>query len=169
MHFLEWISTNISLKFVPMGPINHIPALVQIMAWRRPGDKPLSEPMTISLPTHICVTRPQWFNALWPGDYRYSANVTLHATSDGLVFLQVKHKYYSTAPSTTFMYSGWRHQMKTFSVLLALFEGNPPVNGEFPSQRPVTRSFDVFFGLCLNKRLSKQSICRWFETPSRSL
>ena len=42
--------------------INNIPALVQIMAWRRPGDKPLSEPMMVSLATHICVTRPQWFN-----------------------------------------------------------------------------------------------------------
>ena len=55
---------EISLKFVPKGPINNIPALVQIMAWvtawRRPGDKPLSEPMMVCLPTHICVTRPQW-------------------------------------------------------------------------------------------------------------
>ena len=55
-----WILLEISLKFVPKGPINNIPALVQIMAWRRPGDKPLSEPMIVSLPTHICVTRPQW-------------------------------------------------------------------------------------------------------------
>ena len=53
------ISIKISLKFVPNGPINNIPALVQIMAWRRPGDKPLSEPMMVSLLTHICVTRPQ--------------------------------------------------------------------------------------------------------------
>ena len=53
------IAIEISLKFVPKGPINNIPALVQIMAWRRPGDKPLSEPMMVSLPTHICVTRPQ--------------------------------------------------------------------------------------------------------------
>ena len=55
-----WIPITIWLEFVPKGPINNIPALVQIMAWRRPGDKPLSEPMMISLPTHICVTRPQW-------------------------------------------------------------------------------------------------------------
>ena len=55
-----WIPTKISLKFVPKGPINNITALVQIMAWRRPGDKPLSEPMLIFVPTHICVTRPQW-------------------------------------------------------------------------------------------------------------
>ena len=53
------ISTNISLKFVPKGLINNIPALVQIMASRRPGDKPLSEPMMVNLLTHICVTRPQ--------------------------------------------------------------------------------------------------------------
>ena len=54
-----WIPIEISLKLVPKGPINNIPALVQIMAWRRPGDKPLSEPMMVGLPTHICVTRPQ--------------------------------------------------------------------------------------------------------------
>ena len=53
------ISIKISLKFVPKGPINNIPALVQIMAWRRSGDKPLSEPMMVSLLTHICVARPQ--------------------------------------------------------------------------------------------------------------
>ena len=52
------ISIKISLKFVPEGPINNNSALVQIMAWRRPGDKPLSEPMVASLLTHICVTRP---------------------------------------------------------------------------------------------------------------
>ena len=48
------------LKFVPQGPISNIPGLVQIMAWRLPGDKPLSGPMMVRLPTHICVTRPQW-------------------------------------------------------------------------------------------------------------
>ena len=57
-----WISINISLQFVPRVPINNIPTLVQVMAWRRPGDKPLSEPMMVRLPTHICVTRPQWVN-----------------------------------------------------------------------------------------------------------
>ena len=50
-----WISIKkyISLKCVPMGPINNIPTLVQVMAWRRPGDKPLSKPMMVRLPTHI--------------------------------------------------------------------------------------------------------------------
>ena len=57
-----WITIKKSLKFVPKGPINNIQAFVQIMAWRRPGDKPLSEPMLVSLPTHICVTQPQWIN-----------------------------------------------------------------------------------------------------------
>ena len=59
--------------------------------------------------------------------------------------------------------------METFSSLLALCAGNSPVTGEFPAQRPVTRSFDVFFDLSLNKRLSKQPCDWWFETPSRPL
>ena len=63
----------------------------------------------------------------------------------------------------------WRHQMETFSALLALFAGNSPVTVEFSAQRPVTRRFDVFFGLCPNKRLSKQSWGWWFETLSRPL
>ena len=56
------IPINISLKFVPKGQIKNIPSLVQIMAWRRPGDKPLFEPMLVNLVTHICITRPQWVN-----------------------------------------------------------------------------------------------------------
>ena len=63
----------------------------------------------------------------------------------------------------------WRHQMETFSALLTLGAGNSPVTGEFPAQRPVTRSFDVLFDLRLNKRLSKQPWGWWFETTSCSL
>ena len=63
----------------------------------------------------------------------------------------------------------WRHRMETFSASLALCVGNSPVTSEFPTQRPRTRSFDVVFDLCLNKRLSKQWRGWWFETPSRSL
>ena len=66
-------------------------------------------------------------------------------------------------------FTWWRHQMETFSALLALCVGNSPVPGEFPTHRPVTRSFDVFFDLCLNKQLSKQWWGWWFETPSRPL
>ena len=55
-----WIPIKISLKFVPQGPINNIPALVQIMAWRRPSNKSLFGTMMVRLPTHICVTWPQW-------------------------------------------------------------------------------------------------------------
>ena len=65
--------------------------------------------------------------------------------------------------------SRWRHQMETFSALLTLCVGNSLATGEFPSQRPVTRDFDVLFDLRLNKRLSKQSRGWWFGTPSRSL
>ena len=58
-----WIPINISMKFVPEGQIYNIPALLQMMAWRRSGDKLLSEPVMVTVPTHIYVTRPQWINA----------------------------------------------------------------------------------------------------------
>ena len=60
--------------------------------------------------------------------------------------------------------SWWRHQKETFSALRPFSVGNSQVTGEFPSQRPVTRSFDIFFALRLNKRLSKQWWGWWFET-----
>ena len=63
----------------------------------------------------------------------------------------------------------WRHQMETFSASLAFCGRNSPITGELPSQRPVTRNFDVFFDVCLNKRLNKHLRRRWFETPSRAI
>ena len=69
------ISIEISLKFVLKESINNIPALVQIMAWCRPGDKPLSEPIMVSLLTHICITRPQW---VMEWNYEKNANDLLH-------------------------------------------------------------------------------------------
>ena len=74
------ISIKNSLKFVPKGPFNNNSALVQIMAWRRPGDKPLSEPMMVRSTTHICVTRPQWVKvstwSIFPSKY---ATLTLRS------------------------------------------------------------------------------------------
>ena len=61
---IVWIPIKIPLKFVPKCPISNIQALVQIMAWSSPVDKPLSEAMMIKLMTHICVTRPQWIKIL---------------------------------------------------------------------------------------------------------
>ena len=62
------ISIEIPLKFVPKNPIDNKPALVQIMAWCWPGNKPLFWPMMARLPMHICTTLPEWVNLLWPGD-----------------------------------------------------------------------------------------------------
>ena len=75
------ISIDISLKFVPKGLINNISALVQIMAWSRPGDKPLSEPMMVNLLTHICVTPPQWFKRMTSLFLRHSA---FHGTYESI-------------------------------------------------------------------------------------
>ena len=79
-----WISIKISLKFVPNGPItwiNNTPALVQIMACRRSGDKPLSEPMMVSLPTHICVTWPQWVKAAASFLHKGGSKIQNHESS----------------------------------------------------------------------------------------
>ena len=92
-----WISLKISLKFVPKIWINNIPALVQIMVWRRQGDKPLSESMMVSLLTQICGTRPQWVKVkAWgqtkpkqrnPKAWVYFMGSTLHGSH------HIKHCY----------------------------------------------------------------------------
>ena len=102
----DWISLKISLKFVPKGPINNIPALVQTMAWRRPGDKPLSEPMMVSLPTHICVTRSQWVNLLWSSDaiwwHRSVANCLFLTEKNPLPeSIRIYHQWVSLASALT--------------------------------------------------------------------
>ena len=71
-----WILIKISFKFVPKGPVRNIPPLVQIMAWRRPGDKPLSEPMMV-LFTDTYITQPQWFVSCVSSDRSPLANITL--------------------------------------------------------------------------------------------
>ena len=86
MYFLEnaRISIKISLRFGPNGSINNIPALVQIMAWCRPGDTPLSEPLVVRFTTHICVTRPQWvvgLSVLWDQVWQKPATSVCEAHS----------------------------------------------------------------------------------------
>ena len=72
-----WISVKIALKFVPKGPINMIPAMFRIMAWHCLGDKPLSEAMLVSLPMHICITRPQWVKVPNAHDIYINSSVAL--------------------------------------------------------------------------------------------
>ena len=75
------ISIKISLKLVPNGLINNIPALGLIMAWRRPGDKPLLEPMMVRSLTHICVIRPQWVILCVPSGFIYISTHILQVVS----------------------------------------------------------------------------------------
>ena len=76
---------------------------------------------------------------------KYATVILGHSSPGVYDNLYTQKKYYAL----------WRHQMETFSALLAICAGNSPVSGEFPAQRPVTLSFDVFFDLRLSKRLSK--------------
>ena len=86
-----------------------------------------------------------------------------------MLIIRAGQNFHALISCTVHCIPWWRHQMETFSALLAFCAGNSPVTSEFPSQKPVTRSFDVFFNLRLNKQLSKQWRRRWFETPSHSL
>ena len=83
--------------------------------------------------------------------------------------MDILPNFYRNSEDLSHFYAWWRHQMETFSALLAICAGNSPGPGEFPAQRPVMRSFDVFFDLRLNQQLSKQSWGWWFEASSRSL
>ena len=80
---------------------------------------------------------------------------------------QQPYKLQMSVAASHMPHTWWRHQMETFSALLAICAENSPPPGEFPAQRPLTRSFDVYFDLRLNKRLSKQSWGWWFETLPR--
>ena len=97
-----------------------------------------------------------------------SSIFTLKEMNVFFVFYMIS-RYWNDADNKGQPRSWWRYQMETFSALLVICAGNSPVTGEFPTQRPVTRSYDVYFDLHLNKRLSKQSWGWWVETQSRSL
>ena len=134
------IFIKISLKFFPRGPINNNPALVQIMAWRRPGDKPLSEPMMVSLLTHICVTRPQ--SVKWCLNQQIEGQ--LYVLSVSAIYslpLQWRHNgrddVSNHQPHDRLLNRLFRCRSKKTAKLYVngLCVGNSPVTGEFPAQR----------------------------------
>ena len=100
--------------------------------------------------THVCN-----INLIWPFGKRFR-HVDTHPGISTACYHQFFHD----------MHESWRrHQMETFSALLAIYAEKSPVPGEFHTQRPVTRSFDVYLDLRPNIRLNKQSWGWWFETP----
>ena len=99
----------------------------------------------------------------------FPTNLQHWETQNGRITMEKTEQQNVGQISPKYTSSWWRYQMETFSALLALCARNSPATGEFTAQRPVTRSFDVFYELCLNKRLSKQSGYWWFETPSDPL
>ena len=129
-----------------------------------------------TLLTNLCVyTRPGTWRQAW-----YQHAIIMVEINDWLSMMPNGHVLLATllgptahavrfSPTEFGQAALWRHQMETFSALLAICAGNSPVSGEFPAQRPVTRSFDVFFDVRLIKRLSKHSRGWWFETLSHPL
>ena len=97
-----WTSLKISLKFVPKCQINNIPALIQIMAWHRPGNKPLCEPMMVWLLTHICITPPQWVKSRGPSQYKDATSYQCRNS----------HHRYKTVLRPSDLYDGNLHTLK---------------------------------------------------------
>ena len=109
--FLEenvWILIKISLKFVPKGPISKMSALVQIMAWRHPGDKPLSEQMMVSLLMHICITRPQWVNwtNVWLMVINILTNMSIHYLLKCFQYVNV-YEHHIFSNDSNFFQGSW--------------------------------------------------------------
>ena len=179
------ILIQISLKYIAMDPINSKSALVKMMAWRRIGTKPIFEQMMTFLNDayaspafNVNIWKPSFKIAnilqkvkciflnfysdlkLYFGLVSKGANE--NTPSMVLVFVKPLSKPVMTHMTENrewlwcqLRHPWWRHQMETFSALLAFCVGNSPVTGECPSQRPVTQSFDVFSDLLLGKWLSK--------------
>ena len=103
-----------------------------------------------------------YLNRCWPSSMTTYGVVRLN---ESCFQMRVLHPYLVITCACAW----WRHRMETFSVLQALCAGNSLVTGEFPPQRLVARSVDVFCDLRMNKQMSKQSWGWWFETPSCSL
>ena len=122
--------------------------------------------------SHLVASTPQHVQ-LWMASFHIFLNVVLasagYSQMGALLDLSCYRYAAATRVTDTLMtdnrISWWCHEIETYSALLALCAGISTVIGELPSQRPVTRSFVVFFHLCLNKRLSKQSWGWWVETP----
>ena len=151
-----WISINVSVKFVLKGEISNIPALVQIMAWHQPGDKPLSEPMMTRLLTHIRAPPPQWVNNM-RDDF-----------SDAIQILFKFH--YSCSPSGRVSF---RVNLVCLCVRISISQEwhyifispkrQPPVTNGSPSQTPRrTRLWGLI--VILKKLLNKQSNFMWSKT-----
>ena len=142
-----WISINISLKFVLRGPINHIPTSVQVMAWRRPGDKPLSEPMMVRLPTHICVTRPQWVKL-----YTY---VELFSTNS------VLYKYKAHPVFNSFTVCVSQNVLNLFQNVIYIRQPTKSY------QHPTNIFISIYFEFTLPTKSKEQTIYRILSRVSR--
>ena len=140
------ISIKFSLKFVPKDPMNNIPALVQIMAWRRPGDKPLSGPVMVSLLTHICVTRPQWVK----GDLNRFSFTRICAHLISLIL------YYILYCSNMYEWWAWFYTTKDqkANVAYVIISGPSPIQSEKMQRNrcKINNIWVTFWHLFLNKR-----------------
>ena len=168
------ISSEVPIRETSLVRTNDKPTLVQVMAWCRQATSHYLSQCWPRFVSPYGVTRPQWVThneiRLLAHLKPFLPNTSTHLsifcnTLSVIMIMSMGVLIIRNMSSVTW----WRHQMESFPALLALCAGDSPVTGEFPSQMLLRRSFGIFFHLRPNKRLSKQSRRRWFETPSWSL
>ena len=162
------IAIKVSLKFIPRGPNNNIAALVQVMDWRRPGDKPLSEPMMVSLPTPICVTRPQWVKYLNPNSMTHNLFMEYITMFSPGVEIACRSKtgshsnYFPNAMDTGYY---WKSQG---TGIHEVFNPLPPLSFYFHPQRKFCFHLCLYRGVCRNwysrNIVDKFQITIWAQT-----
>ena len=149
---------KISLKFVPKGSISNIPALVQIMAWRRLGDKPLYEPMLACSPTQICVSRPQWVNN--------GVTAVLHIAIDIYTFSIISLHWHDWGGACSWIPSPWKtsthlSQYSQIAITMAVDSQATqiliPISLNFVSEGPI------------NKKPTLVQIMAWRQTGDKPL
>ena len=118
---MQKINRNVSLKFVSKSQINNIPALVQIIACRRPGDKPLSEPMVAIILTHICVTRPQCCD-----NTKYGSKINAYQDGNALShqIIYISHCGDKTVLGVSYIQNGISYTGRTIFVFWNVAQNN---------------------------------------------
>ena len=169
MNFVDWIWILPLCQEIPRpgSQISHAPSSVFHPGYTNPAYSHLSLASRTTSLVDLNLDKMSIKSSKWDEDEpdwevpgHLPPDSGLHSLAVSMVLLFYNPKFFH--PTS-------HHQMEIFSALLALCVGNSPVTGEFLSQKPVRRSFDIFFDLHLNKRLSKQSWGWWVETPSHSL
>ena len=142
------------MKFVPKGRINNIQALVQVMAWCRPGDKPLTKPMVVRLPTHICVTRPQWVKPSEPSSIVNNISRLEKCVDDIRAWMKLNLLKLNDDKTGLLVITSWPSMSQSLHISIQV--GDQDIS---PSEEP-PKNLGVIFDSTCSLRDHVSNVCR---------